>query len=348
MPVEVYQSANPGSYYTWFDDYGWELANFFSGSVNFTIIDSYSSARSLRYKGDPIADDDPGRPGTKYWDTVSDVGKSNDWIVVQCETTIHGALGLPKWQVKIQWSDSVAFDDVSGLDYGQEGSTRVFLARFAPKGGWDLADTNPDFAPAGSLYKSSQNRNFSRDTGDADSRWLLVANDGQLMNFDRKGSTSHIAENFIGYMGDYTPIDPTTQLMPRFYQWGGNANLLSTAASNGYLAHDNNVVGPNDQFGGLGWENPAGLWVTSGFTNPGFGQFLDAYSQPCRHALSQEVDMVPYYLIPSDGTGLIGTTPMVMRGYGPGFTLLAGKQWLSLGDGNTPFVNWDGVTALNF
>lgn len=350
MAVDVYQSTTISSNRDSYPDYAFILATFLSGSSHFTIIDSYSSARSLRYKGDPIADDDPGRPGTKYWDTSADVGNSNDWFVVQCETTIHGALVLPKWQAKFQWTHSVPFDDVSGLDYSSEGEYRVFLARFAPKGGWSLADTTPDFAPAGSLYKSSYNGNFARYTKtaiDTDNRPLFVATDGQLVAFDRKASTTYDAEYFLGFMGDYTPVSPGSQPVPRCFLPGGNTGLRDSAA-NGFLAEDNAITGPSVIYGGFQYEDHNGLWQNTGYTNPRFSQILDYYSQPCQHAISQEVDMVPFFLVPSNGLGLVGTLPCVMRGYGPGMALLTAKEWVSAGGGICPFFLWDGATDLNF
>jgi len=374
MAIEVYQSQYAGDDYNNWPREAFELASFFSGSSHFTIIDSYTthwwenrpwdgplptpyaSYVGHRYKGDPIADTEarPSGSGGPYrvWEDTTDMGSANDWFVIQCETTIHGSYGLPKWQAKIQWTNSTGFDDVSGLNYGTEGSTRRFNVRFSPHGGWNLADTNPDFDPAGQSYRSSQNHMYTFGHGGSgnDTRWILVADDGQLWKMNRRNQSAFDAIYFEGYMGDIVPVAPAgDQPVPRVFHWGGAD--VDYVYTNGYLPEDSYVTGPSDTYGGLAFEDESGLWVEEGFRLPD-GQRMASYlTQPNRHAadlLSQyEIDVLPYYLIGST-KGMIGTVPLVGRSYMPGFMLIANKQILCTKAGYGVLVKWDGSTDLNF
>jgi hypothetical protein len=369
MAIEVYQSVYAGNLSADFEREAFELATFFSNSPHFTIIDSYTSHWwsnrpfnggadppatyvAHRYKGDPIADTEvrPGGSGGPYkvWEDANDVGAVNNWFVIQCETTIHD--GLPKWQAKIQWQEAPSgFADVSGLPYGTLVGSQMGW-RFAAKGGWDLADVTPDFVPAGSLYRSSNNHVMYVGHGGSgqETRWFLVIDNGQLLRFNRRNVGAKEAMFFSGYMGDITPIAPAVdQPVPRIFLFGGQCQI-ATVVSNAFLPEDIYITAFSEIYGGLCFEDEAGLWVETGWTLPDGQRMINYLSQPNRHAPTFELDVLPYYVVTSNGKGMLGTIPLIGRGYGPGFMLTANKTILTVASGYCPFFGWDGVTDLNF
>lgn len=375
MAIEVYQSTYDGNFINEFDREGLELAQFFSASPHFTIIDSFTTHwwsnrdwdgvdpdppavyTTHRHKGDPITDSGtrPSGPGGTYniWHDLRDVGQTNDWIVIQCETTIHGSYGLPKWQCKIQWTNSTAFDDVSGLDYSLEGDIRFVAVRFSPHGGWDLEDVNPDFSPAGQSYSSSQNHNWyvgHRGSGD-DTKWFFVVDDGQLLRFSRRDEKAYDMMNFAGFMGDITPVSgQADQPTPRAILTGEQADLTQVG-TNTMFPEDIGLGGSDDPdvgfTGNFGFEDETGNWVTSQWTLPDGERLINYNSQPNRHASSFELDVIPYFLI-SATKGIVGTCPLIGRAYMPGFMLIASKSLLCWKAGYGLLCKWDGVTDLNF
>lgn len=373
MTVEIYESGYAGQDYTNYEYEAFEMATYFSGSSHFTIIDSYTthwwsnrpyltdppdpadaSYIPHRYKGDPIADTEsrPGGSGGPYnvWHDQNDLsGDSNNWMVVQCETSLYPT--LPKWQVKIQWCNTVGFADVSGVDYGREGEIRQFCFRFAPYGGWDLADVTPDFNPTeypGTIgYRSSGNDLMyvgSGGTGD-DVRWYFIVDDGQLLRFNRRNEQEFNVMKYGGCMGDIIPVDITKQVMPRAWHVGNNTDVA--VGNNDVLPEISQSTG-FDNNGGLAFEDASRNWVEHGYHMPDGQRMINYWSQPNKHSGSFQLDILPYFLLSNDLGGPIGTLPLVGRAYGPGFQLFDNKQWLSTKAGYTVVFKWDGSTDLSF
>jgi hypothetical protein len=369
MAIEVYQSSGQGNINWNYNVEAFEVASFFSQSAHFTIIDSYTTHYwnnyptipktygVLRFNGDPIGTDDPARaPGVKYWDTADDVGADNSWFVVRCDTTRFGVLGLPSWEVKIQWVEGGAFDDVSGLDYGNEGLTQSMFWRFAPRGGWDLAPATPDFTLGGGSYRSSPNHEMYAGTGGSGDahRWFFVVDDGQIIRFNRRNARAYEARWFGGAMGDViTPPVPigTGPTMPRVWLVGGQVPL-TTVGNNTFLPEDSyftsNPGVMSETYGGVSFEDTGGNWVETGYRIPDGQRMVNYRSQPNRHAApNYQLDVLPYFVL-ANGYGLLGTMPLVGRTYGPGFGLFNNMNWLSMAGGYTPVFGWDGSTPLNF
>jgi hypothetical protein len=203
MAVEVYRAAetwNTGGWVWWSTGCFWYFAQAISGSSSWRIIDSYMAAATPgagRYKGDPIAD------GEWASNDASDPSH-NDWIVVE---QINPRTGFPRMQFKMQCCGSAAYADASGSGAGYKwegtGNFRAFTIRFSPIGGWDLEDTNPDFAtPA----KASDNRGigwYHFGSGN-DGRWFWVMDDDYILGLGWNIVTQvwmHVAF----WIGDYNP-----------------------------------------------------------------------------------------------------------------------------------------------
>lgn len=190
IDTRVYRGSIDGitGEYDNFEKQAFELAEAFSRSPHFEIIDSYTNkwwsnrpydgdlidpgpppiyeppklVTSKRYKGDPITGTETRGGSFVYpiwYDWTEDIGEYDSWFVVECQTenpalAAMGFSGLPKWQMKIQWDGRFtgAYADVSdptGVKYPDyHGSDRCMLARMGAFGGWDLADVTPDFDPA--------------------------------------------------------------------------------------------------------------------------------------------------------------------------------------------------------
>jgi len=349
MTVEVYQSPNESSGNTTQNpdhDYpqeGFELATFFSGSVNFNIIDSYSSASTpTRYNGDPI---DNGS-----WAAKTDVASANSWFVIE---SIDSPT-TPQWQAKIQWTDEYTnFDDPSGLDYQFETSKSKVLIRFAPHGGWDLDPTTPDFNPTGyptnPSYRSTDNCYFHAGYAGLITRWYLVTDVGQLCRFgDRREDPPYRMLNFAGFYGDITPIDGVEQTMPRVAipaKFNGNGSLDVVEVTNSLLTGDSNTCAWGGATGGVAVEDSAGALVQGAYMQPSAMYILNASSQYNQHGATPKIDTLPYYVI-STTHGVLGTVSMFERGYGPGITLVGAKEWLSTRNGYCLMIKWDGSTNL--
>ena len=349
MAVEVYQSVADSSWNASQNpdhDYpqeAWELASYFSSGSNFVIIDSYSSVAG-RYKGDPITGGGPA------WASKADIGSANGWFIIESV----GSPTSPQWQAKIQWTDEfVDFDDPSGLDYGFEATRSKVLVRFSPRGGWDLDDTNPDFNPVGyptnPTYRSSNNQYFHAGQNSVSGRWFLVSDNGQLLRFGRTNTIPYRIFNWAGYLGDITPVDPVTQVLPRVLIPAmsnslGSLDAIETADS--ILTGDGQVVTWGEDGSGLAFEDKDGNWQETGFMQPTATHIMNAFSQYNLHDIVPKLDTYPWYVI-SLTHGLLGTLPLLERGYGPGFTLVNTKQYLSTRAGYGALIKWDGVTNLN-
>lgn len=350
MTVEVYQSPNDSSWNVTQNpdhDYpqeGFELASFFSTSVNFSIIDSYSSASTpTRYNGDPV---DNGS-----WADKTDVGSANSWFVIES----IGSPTTPQWQAKIQWTDEYTdFDDPSGLDYQFEASRSKVLIRFAAHGGWDLDPSTPDFNPTGyptnPTYRSTDNVYFHAGQNSNPGRWYLIADVGQLCRFgDHREDAPYTINNFAGFYGDITPIDPIEQTMPRVAiptKFNGTGSLKVVEDSNSFLTGDSLTNAWGGATGGVAFEDSSGGLVQGAYMQPTATHILNASSQFNQHGTTPKIDTLPYYVI-STTHGVLGTVSMFERGYGPGLMLIDSMQWLSTRNGYCLMIKWDGSSVLN-
>lgn len=332
MAVESAHLAQYFYYVNWPSSL-WALANFLSSGANFNIIDSYSSLSSPnRYKGDPIAD---GKwPGSAF------VGENNNWFIIETVDSLHPT--LPKWQAKIQWCRATGFDDCSGLDYGKEGTTNICCIRFAPRGGWNLADTNPDFAPSGApSYVSTQNR-FLVYSGVGN---VLISTDiGQMCLISREEVSPYRIQILHSYTGDINPVidDLDDQPMPRIMMnTETNVLYLSGAIGNSIVNCEDNYSSTSsyicfeDKFGNLQMT----LWST-----PSNVSLLNNLSQPNTYPATPEMDIAPFQPMPA-GYGLIGDVPLLGVTQGLGATLFNNKQWLSPSNEYSVVMKWDGVTT---
>jgi hypothetical protein len=146
----------------------YEMAQYFSNSSLFTIIDSYSLTTD-RYKGDPIDD--------SIWTSSASINMdSNPWFIIKSTTSPT----TPQWECKIQGHrPSTGFADPSAADYGTEGSGRVIRFRFAAYGGWNLADTDPDFVGPSSETSGNNIGYFVTHTGSGHQmKNYIIADDG--------------------------------------------------------------------------------------------------------------------------------------------------------------------------
>lgn len=353
MAVEVYQSVADSSYNIFQNpahDYpqeGWEMASFFSASANFAIIDSYSAAAGGRYKGDPITGGGP------MWASKLDVSATNAWFIIES----IGSPTSPQWQAKIQWTNNTTgFADPSGVDYGFEGQTYKVLIRFAPNGGWNLADTNPDFNPTGyptnPTYRSANNYYFHAGWGTGGPyRWFFVADSGQLLRFSRKNTIPYQVWNWCGYYGDITPIDPTADTMPRVaipYLTNptyGYASIGRVQEADCILSGDS-YVNPWASYSGMAFQDRNGDWIETGQMMPTATHILNSLTQYNQFDSIPRLDTLPFYVI-TTSHGMLGTLPLCERAYGPGFTLVNSKQYLSTRAGYCLLIKWDGSTILN-
>lgn len=345
MAVEVYQSVADSSWnknQSPDHDYpqeAWEMASFFSSSASFVIIDSYSSVAG-RYKGDPITGGGPA------WSSKADIGSANGWFVIQSV----GSPTSPQWQAKIQWTDEYTdFDDVSGLDYGYEANRSKVLIRFAAHGGWNLADTTPDFNPTGyptnPTYRSADNYLFHAGEDNISSRWFFVVDNGQLLRFSRTNTIPYAIRNWCGYYGDILPVDPVSQVMPRVAMPGPYVEGYPNLNGEGnfyFLTGDNYTVSST----GIGFQDSSYNWVLTPYNQPSANHVFNALTQYNQYDVVPKLDTYPVYAL-STTYGILGTIPLAERGYGPGFTLVNSKQYLSTRADYCVLIKWDGVTNLN-
>jgi hypothetical protein len=319
----------PASMYT----LAWFLS---SVTEHIQIIDSYSpNSTPQRYKGDPILNG--------IWTSSSDLAAVDCWFVFRCKTSIH--TGLPAWECKIQWAGNyVYFYDVSGPYYGGEGNHRVCYARFAPRGGWNFADSAPDFAPTGlPNYVSGNNKPF---VASDDNHLAITLDDGQLVSFRKEVSSYYNFSYFGTFIGDMNPVDITHQPMPRIQLASHSIDLNGNNGSIGdncMIAEDSFLV--SSSYGSLGFEDKDGNWQAVDFSLPSNAALLRQQSQPNMYPSQPELDMAPYQPMPS-GYGLIGDIPALAIGQGVGGTLFDNKEWLSPASTYCVMMRWDGVTDI--
>lgn len=311
-----------------------KLATFFHDATeHFEIIDSYSTSSSPnRYKGDPIANGS--------WVSSSDIGANNCWFVVRCKTSIH--TGLPNWELKIQWTNTAGFDDCSGFDYSNEGNTRRCEGRFAPRGGWNLADSNPDFAPTGSPnYVSSQNRPFLRSD---DTHVYMTFDDGQIVAV-RKETSSYLNFSYFGtFVGDINPVSLSDQPMPRMYMSASGAVSMRGAIGNNTMLCEDNYVCSTSYCHAM-FEDSAGDWQDTSWSLPSNAALMRVQASPNQYGATPELDVAPYQPMPT-GYGLIGDIPCLGIAQGPGACLFNDKEWLSVGSTYCLVMRWDGTTDI--
>lgn len=377
---EVFYGTSKAGTYNYGNIELYDMANFFSQSSHFTIIDSYSSHYKTnkgstpgtydvkRYKGDPIADYDPSQPGYKYWESSDDVGDDNDWIVVQCETehsqlAVMGYSGLQKWQCKFQVVGNLKYladpSDPTGVKYPKNhGVQRILVHRFAPYGGWDLEDTNPDFnplSPPASGHVSTQNH--VEDGGNAsarDIRWIQIHHDGSLIRLARYNDQTRQFYQVMCVIGDVIPVDMDHMPMPRCAMGNGNGHsslmgedgngrFLSSGTSSTNNGGDDYEI-EDDAGGGIAmWDHNEEL-VESAYTMDQRDHWNYAVVNP--HPGSFEIDMFPVMPIPTKTEGYWFTWPYVRKSYTLGTMLYDNKNWMSVGNGFGPLFMWDGSSAI--
>lgn len=317
-----------------------ETAQYFSGSTNFNIIDSYSSsATPNRYNGDPIAD---GK-----WTSGSDVNNDNSWFVIECITSLHSGLSIPNWQAKYQWSN-VAFDDCSGLDYDMESDTNVIALRFAAYGGWDLDPSTPDFTgPSG--QKSGKNKKIApaQGIGVYLLRNIFYEDDGQFMWLMQNGSvgSDQLFYTLTTVIGDFSPIDLDSHPMPRLHINGFNDPVTGVIATDSWLCEDSHWSNSSpttwtDTNLGIGYENPSGTWTEEGFKSKTTGIIVNRYSQPAPHRSPLDTTIKPYQIC-TYSSGPIGEIPGLGKMYGIGQALFDERNWISLGKGLSLAMKWN-------
>jgi hypothetical protein len=345
MTVEITITDPENWYYAIVGLRMFETAQYFSSATNFSIIDSYSSASTPnRYKGDPIAN--------SVWTSGSDVANDNSWFVIECTTTLYPSLSLPNWQAKYQWTDTVGFDDVSGLDYDMETDTRVIALRFAAYGGWTLADTNPDF-----VGPSSQSSGSNKEVG------CGGYGSGQIMRnifYEDSGQFIHVVQNqFIGsddkiltittVMGDIEVIKTSAQTMPRVHINGYDDPVIDPPGSNRWICEDqywsNTALTSWSSIElGIGYEAPDGItWVEEAFKTQTSDLVTNEFSQPTLHNTFFEMDTEPY-LVCTYSNGPIGEIPGLGKIFGIGQNTFSSQSWLSMGGQTCMALKWDGST----
>lgn len=317
----------------------YNLAVFLSSvTEHIEIIDSYSNVGGIgRFKGDPVAG------GTPHWSSPSDVGNVDSWFVFRCKTSIH--TGLPEWECKIQWAGNyVYFYDVSGPLYGGEGNHRVCYARFAPRGGWNFADSNPDFAPTGlPNYVSGNNTPF---VASDDNHLAITIDDGQLVSFRKSISGNYQFWAFGTFLGDINPVDVAYQPMPRIQMSSYSLDLNGNNGAIGnscMLAEDGFSV--DTSYGIIGFEDKDENWQAVGWSLPSNAALLRQQSQPNMYPSQPELDMAPFQPMPV-GYGLIGDVPVMAIGQGVGGTLFDDKEWLCPASTYCVMMRWDGTTDI--
>jgi hypothetical protein len=321
----------------------YEMAQYFSGSTNFLIIDSYSSSSTpTRYKGDPIADG--------IWTAGGDVNNENSWFVIECTTTLYPALGLPRWQAKYQWVNAAAFADVSGIDYDMQGDIRVIAVRFARYGGWDLATSNPDFAgPLGQL--SGSNKKLGTTGGPPTIiRNLYYEDTGQFMHvvqFKDVG-VSETIKTITTVMGDFNAVK-SSMAMPRLH-----INTTASAVTGVIGAHwmcedqhwsNTGLTTWSDLNLGVGYQDPSNNWVEEAFTTNPYRILVNRFSQPAPNRSPIDTTVKPYQICTYTNK-LIGELPGLGKMYGIGQSLLSSREWLSMGASHSLAMKWD--PTVNF
>jgi hypothetical protein len=357
MTIEIYKSSTRAgnvNHTAYFDDEMFELSTFFSGSVNFNIVDSYSSI-SGRYIGDPIADN--------KWNSAADINANNSWFVIECITTYHS--WLPNWQCKIQCTQSSGFADVSdptGVAYPlNHGSTNITCFRFAPVGGWDYATSTPDFNPSGVSVTGVTTKNHAMYVGPhasfggtgAECRWFLIADTGGFTRFNKLMASPYYLIGCGGYIGDIVPVDDTLQRYPRIFLGSGdndNFQLFDNGA--GYmLCEGANTSGATwtsaDSTAGIAYYNENDILIEEAFTLPDYTNLLGALpNNPNTLGSTIGIDVAPYTPMPLS-VGSIGVIPIIGRGKGFGPVMVDSGNWISTSDyDDCAYFKWDGSTQI--
>lgn len=372
MAVQVLKGNSP-AYYGTFEQAGYDLAQFLSASPDFEIIDSYSSHwwsnypttppvySGRRYKGDPMLQPPPGDPAERgslpVWSNVSDVGELGDWIVVECQSSIHAGLGvtLPKWQCKIAWNGGSYAYDVSdpgdtiygGTSYWQ----RAIRSRFCPWGGWDLADSLPDFKPSGRPFPASGNNHgwaLGHGGSSNDTRWYCVVDSGYLLTFSRRNQGAFDIMGLGCYIGDMRPTISGRMPNPRVHIASGDFSVKYMQG-----VENNDACAESSYGSGIPIEFPDHNedWVSASSYRLPTGWFCmeGGRGQPNSHSASLEIDTFPFMPAPLTGDDkqrVWFDVPAIRKGRCVGNTLFGNKQRVSTGEGYGLILPWDGSTSL--
>ena len=360
MPaVEAYVGTLDGisGDYPHYPQQTFELASALSASSHFNIIDSYSSVTG-RYKGDPIAD--------AIWTSSSSLGSNNTWLVFECTTlnpklTALGYSGLPNWQMKVQYQTSTTgFADVSdptGVKYTKfHDDGRIYVGRFAPWGGWDLADTTPDFNPAtpplpSGAVASSDNHSMHLGGGDAPNRTqYIVKADGQLIIAATKAEGGHGFIRVSCIAGDVVPRSVNSMPNPRAFYGNGNGN--ANMSYGGVLSEDGSWSNSNGDYDTVNGED--GGWA---FWDWNDELVQTKYKTQRRSALmyaqanGQDVATPygpnvshPVIVFPEKRTGYIFEISHCRKMFGVALQATGNKQYLMLDYKWCLVLPWDGAT----
>lgn len=324
-----------------------ELAKALSAHPGWNIIDSYMPGASPeRLNGDPISGGLWG--GLDKW-----VNPKNAWFVVE---QANPTGGRPAMQAKFQQNGSVTgFDDPSGNDYGYEGTVRIFCARFAPFGGWDLDPSTPDFANP--TTKVTPNMQVMQDNGSNNGHWYFSIDDDFFMYF--MFDTSANSWLSIGfYIGEYTPMfaGQDTPDHPAYLYLGSDGDYPNVTQYDGLAGISSEIVSERasynaprlylpDENGDLkvwrAWSPP----MNNGFIN---GTIVPNEFDPIVGIDLIEIIFMGLEIAGSPDTRMIGSLKHIWRGWGIGNGGFIGtKQYLTLGSNIAcAIIEWDGVTSL--
>lgn len=387
--TEVYKSTTyPQAIYYLHEDL-FELAQFFSASAHFNIIDSWTphydsnkdgspSYTSYRWKGDPIADDDDGsktvppgsgQAGHKVWESNADLGViyecDNAWLVIEAQTqhpdlvSVYGYGTLPKWQAKFQSAgNNNSFADVSdptGVKYPKQHSgNRKTCVRWGLYGGWDKADSLPDFNPVGgpSVASSGNHKLYGGNSSGYDARWVLICANGSFFMLGRYNVNSYNFYRLPVMGGDVFPVSKLHMPNPRFGYASVDGGIEGESASNILLTtastNTNADYSTTDNPGGgiVFWDKDENLLETR-YALDAKAQFYYMVSNP--FAPTPEIDVFPVYPFPLQMTPVprnVFTLPYLRRSKNPGTMLLNNKQWLAIGADWGPILPWDGSSEI--
>lgn len=347
QPVEVYHTISYGGTSDG-KKVAWSISTSASKSNHFNIIDSYSEVAG-RYKGDPIAD--------SVWNGTSDIGDGHSWFVLECQTELPklaemGYSNLPKWQVLMQF-DKYDFADVSdptGVKYPKNHLQDYYqYARFAPYGGWDLEDSNPDFnpvSPPASGAVCSQNHRMGFQTGS--SYLVVIAADGCLMVIQRPFSTEYNAVNLVA--GDVIPVSIAHMPMPRAQYASGS--LSDGIIYTGFLAEDGNWTSNGSDYktnelsdGGFAfWDHNEDV-IETAYRTTRHNCLVKRYA-PLQSPVT-EIDMFPFTVIPlKENQGARFALGHIRKARGKGMVTYNNKTLMTGMDRWTAVFPWDGSSLV--
>jgi len=333
-------------------DYGRTMLHFFAQAFSldsgWSIIDSFNSnASPNRLKGDPMTGGIGG-----LWGGSSQINTpSNSWFVIQ---QVNPEATFPAMQVKLQAAGNANYAEPSGVDYGQEGNNRANGCRIAPFGGWNLADTTPDFANP----TTKVSRDMAWEPQVTSGRSWLITDDDYFVVPQFRFATYIRYDNFCFYVGAYTPLragqhTPAHPCMMYLGEstdndlWAGywtNEQSYMFFKDRQATAQDFVVACPDENGIMKQWEA----------MHPNYGYFLDGSAYPNEFDPTMTNDLIevpimgrlrdndPY----SPDTRYIGRHKHLWLGNGMGYgAFMQGRQFLPCGL-NQPGVvmEWDGVT----